>query len=110
MAARVLSIISNHKNVQWKKKKCFFVFGVFWGDKKPFPRSLLALRPDSSSPWSEMAHTLIPKANTQEENRIKKDCGANWGSSCVRQGKAAYQKGSEGSDSSAPPSSACGPT
>ena len=53
---------------------------VFFEDEKPFPRSLLALRPDSSSPWSEMAHTLIPKANTQKENRIK-DCWANWDSS-----------------------------
>ena len=37
---------------------------LFFEDEKPFPRSLLELRPDSSSPWSEMAHTLIPKANT----------------------------------------------
>lgn len=54
----------------------------FFEDEKPFPRSLLALRPDSSSPWSEMAHTLIPKANnTQKENRIKKDYWASWDSS-----------------------------
>ena len=37
MAARVLSIISNHKNVQWKRKKCFFVFCVFFlRMKNPF--------------------------------------------------------------------------
>lgn len=72
MAARVLSIISGHKNVQWKRKKCF-VF--FFEDENPFPGSLLVLRPDSSSlglRW--LTHSFL-KPTLRRKTGLRKTVG-----------------------------------